>query len=247
MTAGSWPERYKSPPIVEAIVELTWTTPLRPDQVELVKTRLSGDYPVAETRAAIDLQLHVGAGAIGSAASHRIDRWILRSASDPSQAVSVAASTLSVHALRPYPGWAVLSERARRCVNLLAAESNKLPLFSTVMLRYLDLIVLRGDEGENVRDYFTGLMASSTSMGSGLVGLQQTLQTRDPTTGQLATLTIATGAPADGKPTMLLDLQLKRDIGKDTSAWITLLESMHVQQRQIFEESITPHTRRLFE
>ena len=243
----NWPATYNNPPIVEAIIDLKWASPLSwPDCETTLLDGLAEHYPVRQRLDLMQVSATVRPGGVAVDASAVPWRWMLRS-SDQRTAVGLGPEGVSIHVMKPYPGWGVLRALAQQVHQRLQELVGDLRLPVEVGLRYIDQIALKPEGGANLADYFPLIGRRPPSTGAELAAIHHLMHTVDPTTGLQSILTIATlGRSVDARPVLLYDLQLRQPLADEGLDWLTLLDVMHARQRRIFEESISAHTRELF-
>ena len=244
-------EHYTHPPIVEAVVEFRFAGGLALDDelLALLRTALSQDYP-GKTRATNQIQARAQLGEAGifTAAQSSVHKFLFPSA-DGLRLVGVGHQSLSLHVLKPYPGWPDFKARVEIaldvCREIVAPDA-----IVGLAVRYIDQVVLPADPDLILSEYFVGLPARPAAMPGGLASFHVVTQAVDPETATTAVLTLASGQrTAEGSAVVLYDLNLIRDCSASPvgcKGWQQLLDELHTRQRDIFEQSITEKTRELF-
>lgn len=240
---------YKKPPIVEAVVELRFEggAPWAPDLRERVRTRLSSEYPGPPRSAQqIELQASVTDGGLQTSAHTSVHAVLLPSA-DGTKLVGIGAGLLSTHVITPYPGWEAFKTRAAAAFDIYVREASPRGVRS-IGVRYIDRIALPQDV-VSFADYFVGIPPRPESMPPALAGFHVVLQAVEQD-GTVVLMTLGSAAPEqDGRPVVLLDVNIVRNFTTPVpnEEWLRHAEELHTRQRDIFEDSITPLTRGLFE
>ncbi|MDP3273558.1 MAG: TIGR04255 family protein [Deltaproteobacteria bacterium] len=240
---------YKTPPIVEAVIELRFATTIasRPF-AEALRHKLGAAFQEKlEEHEAIELSAEVGHSSIAAAARREARAWFIRR-HDEQIVVGCSPGVLSVHALAPYGGWdQTLLPQARRVVELLT-DDERAHALRAVGVRYVDRIVLPQSDW-TLDDYFPLLPRVPASMPASLAGLRWSVATSKEALS--VTLTVASAPPEEnGAAVVIYDLALLQqldDPSLSSERWVAALQEMHVLQRKIFEESITDKTRELFQ
>lgn len=242
---------YEKPPIVEAVIELRFSRPFdgRALASEL-QSKLGEDYRGAlQPLDQIEVETSVEGDRFSTSTRKRIKTWFIRSI-DNRSIVGCGEGVLSVHEVAPYRGWSALRAVFDRLVTLVP-ESVAQTALSFVGVRYIDRIVLPKEAGA-LDEYFTALPNVPAPMPSAVSTFHWSVTTEPDPDGTEAALTIASVQPEpDGRPAVLLDLTLhQRDLAEPTlasGALVAIVERLHQAHRRVFEASITPKTRALFQ
>jgi uncharacterized protein (TIGR04255 family) len=244
------PSVYNKPPIVEAVVELrfapgsAWTEALLSSLVE----QLRRAYPGApQRRNQFQLQAHVQGDAVATASRLSFHQVMLPTA-DGKAIVGVGENLLSVHVLAPYPGWGSFLPRVREALAIYRELARPEGLL-LVGVRYIDQIIVPDGADTNLVEYFPCLPPRPESMPGALDGFHVLTQAHEPKDNFTAVLTMASVPSQDARLAVLYDLNVVRTF--ERPAALDELQQhadfLHARQRRIFEDSITPSTRRLFE
>ncbi|MBI2376906.1 MAG: TIGR04255 family protein [Deltaproteobacteria bacterium] len=241
---------YKNPPIMEAVIDLRFASEVSGASLLNVLAEKVGDKYSGTRRNQDKVELEARVAAESASASvRRLPHLTFLTSHDGLRLLGCGASTLSVHALAPYPGWEALVDQATHAVGALPAEVTSRGL-STIAVRYIDRILLPSVDVP-LEDYFTVLPARPQKLPSRLSAFFVTTRSVDEQDDTAATLTVASG-PADpsGQPVVIYDLTVSRQgsplCSLEGTEWMQLVEAFHERQRDIFEQSITAKTRELF-
>ena len=237
---------YAKPPIVEAIVELRFAggAPWASSQAHLLAD-FSTTHPNARPLSDVPVSGDFGEGAVSTATGPRVTRWLLSDESN-SKVVGIGPGVLAVHVVGAYPGWAVFSPLVDDAFSRYRSRAEPRAL-AHAGVRYIDRIEL--PPGADVAAYFEVLPRPLPSQPAGIGAFQVTTSTRD-TSGVRSVLTLLSREPPPGGSRFVLyDLNLTHDFPPETpvTAWRDVVEKLHQRQKDIFEESITHATRKLFD
>lgn len=242
---------FKNPPIVEAVVALrfsggeTWTEAQRASMIAALTVEYAGP---AEEQFEHQFELQVQGSQSRTAQSMKPARVLLRT-EDRSALAAVGAGAVSVHVLRPYPGWDVLLGRVERAVAVVLAHSGSVAL-SEVTVRYIDRIAVPSTSTLPLAEYFPAIPPRPAAMPVALTGFHCTTASSDDEAS--ARLTLAAVTPQEGEQfVMLYDLQLSKAFAGDVPLAVDrlreVLDVLHDRQYEIFMQSITAHTQELFQ
>lgn len=244
-------ERYIHPPIVEAVVEFRFAGGQMVDTelLEEFKVALGQDYPgEMRTSNQIQVQAQVGEAGVSTAAQSSVHKVLFPSA-DGLRLVGVGHQSLSLHVLKPYPGWPDFKARVETALDVYREIVAPDAIFG-LAVRYIDQVILPADPDVILADFFVGLPARPAAMPGGLASFHVVTQAIEPETATTAVLTLASGQrTAGGGATVLYDLNLIRDCSASPvgyEGWQDPLDELQTRQRDIFEQSITEKTRELF-
>lgn len=243
---------FKNPPIIEAVAALrfhgseSWT----PEDHRLLERALRPLY-AGEARQEQEVQVHANFkdGDATAAAKTAAGRLLMPSA-DNSALVGLGQRLLSVHALKPYPGWAAFEDRIKDAVSVVLENVNVDGLLE-VAVRYIDRIGLPAEEITDLSSYFVSIPARPQSMPRTMTAFQCITEAFDADTGTLAALTTAAIPPREDEGFALLyDLNLVRRYPPDgalpAADYLDVVNALHHRQYEIFMESVTDKTRELF-
>lgn len=240
---------YRRPPIQEALVELrfiddgrwNWTWPGR--LWELVKGEYDGE---PRTEQAIAVNAHQQARTLTTRAVAGVGRVFLTRTGDPGL-LALAPSAMSVHVLRPYPGWSTFRPRV---VAAIEAYEKLQPdaQVARVGVRYVNHIVLPGDDLD-LSDWFTSSPTLPDGLGPAMAALMSRVETVYDDGARLA-ITLATVQHDKlGEHAFLLDLDLSWNAPEPvplTEGVYDVIDRLHDREGTAFEAMITDATRELF-
>lgn len=239
---------YPRPPIQEALVELrfvddgrwNWTWPGR--FWELVKSAYDGE---PRTEQAISVNAHQQARTL-TARTVGMGRLFLTRRSDPGL-LALAPSAMSVHVLRPYPGWADFRNRVVAAIEAhqkLQADAQVI----RVGVRYVNRILLPGDNLD-LADWFTSTPTLAEGIGPAIAALMSRVETVYDDGARLAITLATVQHDQPGEQAFLLDLDLSWAAPEPvplTGGVQDVIEGLHDREGTAFEAMITDATRELF-
>jgi uncharacterized protein (TIGR04255 family) len=239
---------YQNPPIEEALVELSFDGGL--SWAESEEPLLAAFAPMfsGPKRPLSTYQVHADwrEGNLRTDHQSAFSRWLLPSA-EGTRLVGLGPGVLSVHVLRPYPGWAAFRPAIDEAFRMYQGVARPGAL-RMLAVRYIDQILLPANA--DVRGYFKALPAALPSQPRALEAFQSTTETLDPDTGVRAKLTLLSGPRTnDGRQVVVYDLELTHRFTTAVSpdGWTEVVELLHERQKAMFEESIEDSTRSLFQ
>lgn len=243
---------YTNPPIVEAMVEVHFTSgaPWSEASLERASAAVATRYPGArQRRNRLDIHAKVR-GEDLSTEGAMIFHHALFASEDGRSLVGIGENRLTVHVLAPYPGWDRFFPKVTEALELYATAVRPDGV-SLVGVRYIDQIGVPLTEDVALDDFFTCLPFRPLAMPSSLDAFHYLTQVHDVKDDFSAVLTIASvPTPADTpRPVVMYDLNLVRmfpampasiaDVGRHAAF-------LHDRQKAIFEDSITDKMRELF-
>ncbi|MEQ1571871.1 MAG: TIGR04255 family protein [Myxococcota bacterium] len=243
---------YPRPPITEAVVDFRFSPTVTGERLLAAVRDALGDSYTGQVKQQELLQLQATRGPTGVAAAARSSVHLtLLTSEDGLRLVGCGDGMLSVHVLAPYPGWVVFLEQTTsvvRATSSLIAESG----FNQIAVRYIDRMALPVGEGVSFNDLLVAFPAKPEAMPDSVLGFQYVTQTLEPTDGTFASMVLASAPPdAEGRPVAIFDLTVWRQgtpvAGVMDDEWVTVVEQLHVRQRDIFEDSITDKLRETFQ
>ena len=238
---------YLHDPIVEAIIEIQFATSHEAHVSTLVK-HFGTMYPGPQRRGSmLQVEADMGKGAV---ATRMAPHQTFLPTADGKALVGLTDTTLSVHVLAPYPGWASFLPRALGAINAYVeiAGPNNVALVS---VRYMDQIKIPAQSPDfNLLEYLPHAPQRPASMPNGLEAFHIVTQAVDPEHKYTAVLTIASMTPTEEAfLPIVYDLRAFRAFEQPIAPneIASHLEFLHQRERLIFEDSITDKMRSLFQ
>ena len=241
---------YPRPPIQEALVELrfvddgrwNWTWPGR--FWEVVKSEYDGE---PRTEQALSVSAHPQARTLTTRAVTGVGRVFLTRTGDPGLLLALAPSAMSVHVLRPYPGWSSFRPRVVAAIEAhqqLQAEAQ----VARIGVRYVNHIVLPGDNLD-LADWFTSSPTLPEGVGPAMAALMSRVETIYDDGARLAITLATVQHDKPGEQAFLLDLDLSWNAPEPlplTDRVYDVIEHLHDREGTAFEAMITDATRERF-
>lgn len=243
---------YPNPPIEEGLCQFTFSEPL-PWNVAtpgLLFEKLRGDYAAdPEEQAQIQASFEStpeAAGQANFAMNRGGSRYIYR---DPTRTrlLVINSELMSVNSLKPYEGWDKLRVRLERGVGQVS-ELVTMPRIVKVSLRYINRIVIGGDDAIDTDNYFTLPIHSGEGGKAALASFIHRVQSRFSDGRTTVTSTFATIDASMTGPAFLLDLEFQRNYEEPITAEVAMREAdeLKAMENAEFETCITDETRKLF-
>ena len=168
---------------------------------------------------------------------------------DGKRLVAVGPDVMSVHVLRPYPGWDE-DFRSRITQALQAYEEVTVPAgVKQIGLRYINQVVLEGDS-IRLNEYFTTPPRTPDSFPEKMSAIFSRIESFYADEPIRLVVTFATTNPPEGKLAFLLDLDLVWSWGDQPLALndaMDKVEELRHRERAAFEALITDRTREVFD
>jgi len=244
---------FKNPPIIEAVVALKFLggTDWSEEQRAAIREGLRVVYDGPERQ---EVQFRVQTKIEGDDATTTTTaapRRVLLSTADGTGLVGVGDGVLSIHVLRPYPGWKTFEGRVRFAADVVTAVTGARVL-QEVALRYIDRIALPTSALLPLERYFTVIPRRPDGMPGSLAAFQCITEAHDAESNAVAVLTTTAVPPNPGESfAMLYDLNLFRVFPKErpleVEQYSGVLNALHRRQYEIFMDSITDDTKELFQ
>ena len=242
---------YPAPPIVEALVQFRLiAAESGAELLDAMPPAFVAAYPGDRLdKEKFEIEAAVSKNELKTSAKRAPHVTFLRSA-DNLRLVGLGDQLLSVSVLAPYPGWESLLEQTQEAVDALPEHVRRSGA-SRIGVRYIDRIHLPQAAGDQLSTYISIATPYPRPFPENLTGFMHRVQLQDPSGGTTAQLTIASLPSEDGRPTVLYDLDVFRvfesPIALMEGEWLSVVDSLHSRQREIFEASITDRLRRLFQ
>jgi uncharacterized protein (TIGR04255 family) len=239
-------QKYKRPPITEAVVEVRIAPPANRDLLDKVQGRLQSEYPLPPQRT---FNMHVEVGEETAKLRQEPLGYRLTS-TDASEVVSIAAGAIATSRLPPYEGWEPFVARARKNWETWKRVVGRREIIR-IGVRYVNRIDVPNPTQEPVaiEDY---LNFSIRLPPAGIPPvLHFAINAQAPLGKDECKLILnASTAPSPLVKTVsfILDLDVSLDVGlpqNDEALW-ALVDRMREYKNFIFETCITDRARALF-
>lgn len=139
---------YAAPPIIDAIIELRFETPIDDDAAAAISKKLSAEYPLVESRELRKFELDVASGEVELSTQDRIEK---RSSAEEALGTQVGTHLLSVYCGAPYEGWESLFGRFSKAYSI-AKKVTGFRKIERVGMRYINRLDLCTNE-KGIVDY----------------------------------------------------------------------------------------------
>lgn len=239
---------YRTPPIVEATIELRLKEGIPFSDAERASKKLASSYATSKVEREIEFQVDTVTGqAINSTektVGFRLD------SSDNAEILFVRVGLLAGVQLAPYPGWEVFRDRVKRDWQKFRRIVGVQKL-SRIGVRYQNRIdVPRSFAAELRADDFLNILPRVPSFGSPTInGYSMTVLL--PFAKDNCKVRIVTGmvpSPVPDAVALLLDIDMFAEVElpiKESDIW-SLLERMRQHKNVVFEACVTAKARELF-
>lgn len=244
---------YPRPPIVEAVIDFRFASEVQAASLvhalgSTLREKYAGERKNSDL---IELAASVEKDYVATSARRSGHATFLQS-SDGLRLLGCGNSMLSVHVLAPYSGWENFRDQAQEAIQVLP-DGIRNESLASLSIRYINRFSFPTTAQMSINDYLVVMPPRPDGMPAQLSGFHMITQTRDPEDGTTALLTMASAPPDDktGNPVVIYDLTVQRAgkplCGLGNDEWVSIIEVLHSQHRDIFEASITDHMRDLFQ
>lgn len=238
--------RYRQPPILEAVCEIHFELPepLTAEQVALMEPVWKPSLPNVQTNEEKGVEVLVGLNGVETKTLTHGQRLVAR-AEDGSRLAQLSGRFLAVNQLKPYPGWSGgFRDHIHARLNEVCAH---LPIkrVSRINLRYIDRLDLP-EVPLQWRKWFTfklPLPASIPATG----GMAQFHYEQELPGGLRLVLHLVSMAPVmEGHTSVIMDCTISWHGSASVKECPELLEQVHEPHPRIFDDCLTPRSRKLF-
>ena len=243
---------YPNPPIQEALVVFqfqpveqggwNWTVPGR---LWMHMNEVYDGEPRSEHVVTVNAQQQ--ARQMAAAAAGGVGRVFL-TRKDQSGLVGIAPNQLSVHVLRPYPGWKEFRPRIERVLSEYP-EVHADALVSRVGLRYVNRIDIPAGNIE-MSQWFTASPGLPPGLEQTMAGLMSKVDTVFDDGARMSITLAAVPSADESVASFLLDLDMHMALGEPVPLDADLrgrIDALHAREGDAFEAMITDETRGLFQ
>lgn len=245
--------QYNNPPIVEALVEIhfspsqEWNPTIPHAFYKSVQHRYSGK---PRDRMELMAKIHKEdiAKPVSVQAAEKLDRVQYPDENETS-IVAIGQDILSVHVLKPYPGWEDFFERIKEAGNAYINAANPAGV-KAVSVRYINKIDIPCRDSMKLQDYFTAppaLPSESPLYMSNFLTRIESIYKDSPIR---MVQTFGTADSDEGSYGFLLDFELTCDWPNKPlpcSQAMEVVETMRDLERDAFEIFITDASREVFD
>ena len=241
---------YSRPPILEAVIGITFSQPLSDKVLDAADRRIGKHYLLHEDvkNTSFSMALNVGADRrlIASPADSILVSGHKRRSPDMDELVILMPDSITVSQLAPYQGWENFVARFKRDFHGYMGRQ-KTREISRVGVRYINRIdiPLSGDivHHEQYLNFYPRVV---DPLGD-IVGYSMQVSIAAKNIGGIVTLrSNPVASPTLGHASFILDIDVYKtiDLPMNEAALYDLLEKMRVEKNHVFEECITERTRK---
>jgi len=244
------PERYKSAPITEAVIQIRYAEPAEADLLAEAGADLKAFYPSQHPLVNYDVTVGLpppnvrgeAVTQVNQATGHRL------SSTDQAEILLLWPLTFVVSQLAPYPGWEIFFGRFRRDWNIWkkTAGYRKITRMGVRFVNRIDIPQVDRviEETEYLCVYAKLPGAFGPVAGYGV-------QAQFPPDDEGCRLTLNSGSvpsPLVGHGSILLDLDIAREVNlpQNDEDMLVLLDKIRTKKNAAFEACITDEARELF-
>ena len=244
---------YRNPPIEEALVEIQFAPSKEWDPtISLSFYDKIKDTYVGKPQDRISILASIKQDANKSSplveAKQELDRVQYPDKAGTSL-VSIGHNVMSVHVLRPYPGWESFFPKIEEAYNAYIEASDPAGVVR-IGLRYINKIEIPSSDPVDLRDYFN----SPPSMPDGISVNMSNFFTRTESTYKDAPIrliqTFGTSSAPENAYGFLLDIDLVCLLSENPlpcDQALEVVDDMRTRERDAFEAYITDTTREIFD
>jgi uncharacterized protein (TIGR04255 family) len=234
-------QRYKRPPITEAVIEFRLRDQLNNDQIQKVADRAKKRYAFDDTEYAQTIQVGPQSSQVG-----KISQGRRLSSVDRADLMIIRPPTLSISRLAPYKGWDELFDSAQMAWDDLRHFVGK-PLINRIGVRFINRIDAPAELG--AASELVGISPSFPTLPNSQLKqsfVQITLDLKDGFQALINSL--PADSPVPNNVSWLLDIDISRENAipiRDDEMWM-MIQRMRELKNWIFESLITEKARERF-
>jgi len=241
--------QYKRPPILEAVIGITFAQALDDKTLARADERLGKHYPAHEDlhNASVSVNLNIGDDrrVLTSAADSTVLHGHKRMSPGMDELVILMPNSFTVSQLAPYRGWADFVARFERDFHAYVGRQ-KARQISRIGLRYINRvdIPISGDIVLH-EEYLNFFPRVPDALGA-IAGYGMQVAFGAESIGGFSTLRSApVESPTLGHASFMLDIDVYKtsELPMHEAPLCALLEQMRLEKNRIFEACITPRAR----
>jgi uncharacterized protein (TIGR04255 family) len=239
---------YKSPPITEAVIGITFSSPISDDVIGSLIKKFNANYPDHQNVSTLDVALDVKdqkkpKADISQKIGHRL------STADMTQLLILWPTSFTFSQLAPYPGWEHFIERFVRDWRMLKRVVGYQQI-SRVGVRYINRVDIPATEPIIEHEKFLNVYPKLPDLLNPLdaYGLQAVIQL--PSINCVLKLNSArVPSPILDYASFVLDLDISNSVNppQNDDDILELLNKIRLQKNSIFEACISNPSRELFQ
>ena len=240
-------QKYKKPPIVEAIIEIRFSEPLTQKLLDKAKKLFAKDYPFCED--INNVGVHIDA--INKSAHYKEEPIAYKMTSkETADAIIISAHTFTISRLAPYLGWQSIKERLEQNLQIWEKEIGTRKI-QRIGVRYINRIDVPSKKGqkfkfENYLKFYPYLPDDK------LLNMSQyTMQSVIPVTNEDITIIINSAiipSPLLEHASLIFDIDVSKsdNLPQRKEDIFIIIEKMREHKNYIFESLITEKSKELF-
>lgn len=239
-------ERYKYPPVTEAVIGVNFAQNFSNDLLKSVSTKLAKNYPIHQPLQNLSFNLNLNAQTDGSHQSFtQVEAGHRHSSPDMTELALALPNSFVVSQLAPYPTWDVFLKRFKRDWKHLKRSLGHQEI-KRVGLRYINRIDIPTISPIVHHEHFLNVFPQVPDILSPLMaGAIQTVSYVDEIKCKVTLNSGLVESPILNHTSFLLDLDVAREIElpRNDEELFALLDSMRLKKNQIFEACISQRAR----
>jgi uncharacterized protein (TIGR04255 family) len=242
-------QRYKRPPITEAVIEIRLEKPLPRETIDRIQKKLLLDYPAPPQQT---VMWNVEVGEAGAKVEQHLQGHKLTSG-DGTSIVIIGMATIATSRLAPYEGWESFVVVAKRNWKIWKGITGHQRV-ARIGVRYINRldIPVPPDAVIQVGSYLNYVPSVPSLAGFGDPGMDSFAMNSSVPLGidecKLILNSSSVPSPLVNTASFILDLDVSRTTNvpqNDEAIW-SLLETIRAHKNNIFESCITDEARALF-
>jgi uncharacterized protein (TIGR04255 family) len=234
---------YLAAPIVEAVVELRFSTSIDLRRLRSLSRKLKTFYPSAIEQKTRGVSVDF---AVQRASFTDEEDIVRRSTSDETEIAVLKTKSLVFSRLAPYTEWSDFRGRIERDLTLIFAQKPTRTV-ERVGMRYINRIDLPAVDGISPYEDYLNLYVKIPEIIDGVGSYALTFDTKRDDVG-IRVQSGRTDAPVPGTFAILLDIDVfkTKETPSDLDGIMFLLDKLRDEKNILFESFVTDEARRLF-
>lgn len=243
------PVTYKSPPITEAVIGITFSAPIKQSDIESVLKKFAASYPDSQTITtnvvSVDFgtdQTNIPTTDVNKSIGHRL------STSDMTEILLLLPTSFTISQLPPYQGWDTFQSRFIRDWNVLRRVTG-FQTIKRVGVRYINRIDIPATKSVFEYEKYLNVYPKMPELLNPLEAYAiQTVAHLKDINCQLKLSTANVPSPILDHGSFVIDQDISTEVNPPQSDkdLFDLLNKIRIQKNSIFEACISPHARKLF-
>jgi uncharacterized protein (TIGR04255 family) len=244
---------YKNPPIEEALCEFHFVPGTEWDMgiPFLFRERVRSVYP-GKSREHSVLKAGLRAGEPGVPPSLMLEQGLGRIQfpnPDGTEMTAIGRDVLSVHVMRPYPGWEKFQPRIADALTAYVATAKPKGV-SRIGVRYINKVVIKASGRVQLNEFFASPPSGPPGFPGALVSVMDRHEYLYDDNQTKAVVTFSSASAPKDLLAFLLDIDLIREWPTEPLAIEAVMKAvgdLRESERMLFESLITDRTREVFD